>query len=228
MRNYALQSKVQALQRELDASKKIIEDLRRQTKAMLFISMILVSQIPLFLQRQRQNFIQERPEFMENLGTCWSYQNIQICNMLGANSPRHKFLRRTSLASPNHKIVAVLKEEEGLDETVDDPNALKRPRFSLKEAHELLCDLKDLSTLSLLRDSTEIFEKHYVYPTHQNHCEDGFESSSMDLTCLLRPCILMKVFTYLGIDDLRSMACTEKNGPLDIVPCFMGKAGGGS
>ena len=211
VRNYALQSKVQALQRELDASKKIIEDLSAPNESdALHIDDLGISDTT-FSPTPATEFHSGKTGIY---GKLWEHAGVtktfKYATCWEPTSPRHKFLRRTSLASPNHKIVAVLKEEEGLDETINDPNALKRPRFSLKEAHELLCDLKDLSTLSLLRDSTEIFEKHYVYPTHQNYCEDGFESSSIDLTCLLRPCILMKVFTYLGIDDLRSMACTEK------------------
>ena len=200
-----LQSKVQALQRELDASKKIIEDLSAPNDDALHIDDLGISDTT-FFQRQRQNFIRKD----RNLWKLWEHAGVtktfKYATCWEPTSPRHKFLRRTSLASPNHKIVAVLKEEEGLDETVDDPNTLKRPRFSLKEARELLYDLKDLSTLSILRDSTEIFEQHYVYPTHQKHYEDDFENHLMGLTCVLRPYILMEIFTYLGINDLRSMA----------------------
>ena len=79
---------------------------------------------------------------------------------------------------------------------------MKRPRFSLHESHELLRDLKDLRTLALFRNSTELFQKHYVYPSHHGN--------RSDLTMTLSPFLLMKVFEYLNIGELREMACTEK------------------
>ena len=201
--NYALQSKVKALEKQLEASQRYIKELKAsEIDDTLEIDHLGLSNTT-FEPTPATEFHGGKTGIYGKLWDHAGYtKTFKYATCWEAGSPRHQFLRRTSLASPNHKIVSVLQKEEGLDETIDDPGALKRPRFSLHESHELLRDLKDLRTLALFRNSTELFQKHYVYPSHHGN--------RSDLTMTLSPFLLMKVFEYLNIGELREMACTEK------------------
>lgn len=203
--NYALQSKVAALEKKLEESRQYIQDLEAsEIDDALTIDHLGLSHTT-FEPAPATEFHGGRTGIYGKLWNHAGYtKTFKYSTCWEPCSPRHTFLRRKSLASPNHKIVTVLKKEEGLDETIDDPEALKRPKFTLNESQDLLNDLNDLKTVSLFRSSTELFQKHYVYPARQHN------KSKNDLTGTLTPFLLMKVFENLSIGDLRGMACTEK------------------
>ena len=146
--NYALQSKVKALEKQLEASQRYIKELKAsEIDDTLEIDHLGLSHTT-FEPTPATEFHGGKTGIYGKLWDHAGYtKTFKYATCWEAGSPRHQFLRRTSLASPNHKIVSVLQKEEGLDETIDDPGALKRLRFSLHESHELLRDLKDLRTL---------------------------------------------------------------------------------
>ena len=163
-----------------------------------------------------ESYVQETPSTEFHAGhrtgvyaSLWEHANrtktFKYCELWEPSFQRHRYMKRTSAASPNHKIQVDLSTASDTKSSRSEDTNI----FTLSDGPKFLKDLSVLKKVALWKTAHSKYGKAFVHLPAANKSAQR-RATHRPLLTLMSPKLLIRMCIFLSDTDIYKLACCDK------------------